>query len=162
MKDKIKERDELCQIVKTLKENGKKIVFTNGCFDILHIGHIRYLEKAKSLGDILIVGLNSDSSVQIIKGPLRPIIPQQERAEILSALSCVDYVTIFDEETPYQLISLILPHILVKGGDWTKETTIGKEVVEREGGEVIILPLVGGVSTTNIINAILKRYEKRD
>lgn len=162
MKDKIKKRDELCQIVKTLKENGKKIVFTNGCFDILHIGHIRYLEKAKSLGDILIVGLNSDSSVQIIKGPLRPIIPQQERAEILSALSCVDYVTIFDEETPYKLISMILPHILVKGGDWTKETTIGKEVVEREGGEVIILPFVGGVSTTNIINAILKRYEKRD
>lgn len=162
MREKIKEREELRHIVESLKSNCKKIVFTNGCFDILHVGHVRYLEMAKSLGDILIVGINSDRSVRAIKGPLRPILPEQERAEIIAGLGCTDYVTIFDEETPYELISTIIPHILVKGGDWTKETTVGKEVVEREGGEVIILPLVEGASTTNIINTILKRYEKRN
>ncbi len=162
MREKIKEREELRHIVEYLKSNSKKIVFTNGCFDILHVGHVRYLEMAKSLGDVLIVGINSDRSVRAIKGPLRPILPEQERAEIIAGLGCTDYVTIFDEETPYELISIIIPHILVKGGDWTKETIVGKEVVEREGGEVIILPLVEGASTTNIINTILKRYEKRN
>lgn len=162
MKEKIKQRGELQKIVELLKSYGKRIVFTNGCFDILHVGHVRYLEKAKTLGDILIVGINSDKSVRSIKGPTRPILPEQDRAEIIAGLGCVDYVTIFDEETPYELISTITPHILVKGGDWTKETTVGKEVVEREGGEVIILPLVEGASTTNIINTILKRYEKRN
>ncbi len=162
MREKIKEREELRHIVESLKSDGKKIVFTNGCFDILHVGHVRYLEMAKSLGDVLIVGINSDRSVRAIKGPFRPILPEQERAEIIAGLGCTDYVTIFDEETPYELISTITPHILVKGGDWTKETTVGKEVVEREGGEVIILPLVEGASTTNIINTILKRYEKRN
>ncbi len=162
MREKIKEREELRHIVESLKSNGKRVVFTNGCFDILHVGHVRYLEMAKSLGDVLIVGINSDRSVRAIKGPLRPILPEQERAEIIAGLGCTDYVTIFDEDTPYELISTITPHILVKGGDWTKETTVGKEVVEREGGEVIILPLVEGASTTNIINIILKRYEKRN
>lgn len=162
MKEKIKQREELLQIVEILKSQGKKIVFTNGCFDILHVGHIRYLEKSKTLGDILIVGINSDRSVRAIKGPQRPILPEHERSEIISGLGCVDYVTIFDEETPYGLISTIKPHILVKGGDWKKETIVGKDVVEKGGGEVVILPLVEGASTTNIINSILKRYEKRD
>jgi D-beta-D-heptose 7-phosphate kinase/D-beta-D-heptose 1-phosphate adenosyltransferase len=162
MKEKIKEREGLLRILADLKKNGKRIVFTNGCFDILHIGHIRYLEDAKSLGDILVVGVNSDHSVQILKGPERPILPEKERAEILSGLWCVDYITIFNEPTPLELISLLQPHILVKGGDWTKETTVGREVVERLGGEVVILPFIEGSSTSNLVETILKRYEKRD
>jgi len=162
MKEKIKEREVLLRILDDLKKNGKRIVFTNGCFDILHIGHIRYLEDAKSLGDILVVGLNSDYSVRILKGPERPILPEKERAEILSGLWCVDYITIFNEPTPLELISLLQPHILVKGGDWTKETTVGREVVERLGGKVVILPFIEGSSSSNLIETILKRYEKRD
>lgn len=161
MKEKIKERQELSQIVESLKQEGKRIVFTNGCFDLLHLGHVRYLEKAKSLGDILVVGVNSDRSVRELKGPNRPILPAEERAEILSGLGCVDYVTIFDEVDPLELISSLLPHILVKGGDWTRETTVGRDVVERAGGKVVILPFVKGISTSNLINTILKRYEKR-
>ena len=161
MREKIKAKEDLRRIVNNLKAKGKRIVFTNGCFDLLHVGHIRYLEEAKALGDILVVGINSDRSVRNIKGPLRPILPEEERAEILSGLGCVDYITIFDEADPLELISSLQPHILVKGGDWTKETTVGKEVVERSGGEVIILPFVQGASTSNLIEAILERYEKR-
>jgi len=161
MKEKVKTKGDLQRIIKDLKAKGKRIVFTNGCFDLLHLGHVRYLEKAKSLGDILVVGVNSDLSVRSLKGPGRPILPEEERAEILSGLACVDYVTIFNELTPLELISSLEPHILVKGGDWTKETTVGKEVIERSGGEVVILPLVEGSSTSNIIGTILKRYEKR-
>ena len=162
MKEKIKERKDLQRIIEDLKKNGKRIVFTNGCFDLLHVGHIRYLEKGKSFGDVLIVGVNSDQSVRILKGPKRPILPEGERAEILSGLGCVDYITLFDEPTPLELISFLQPHILVKGGDWTKETTVGKEVVERSGGEVVIIPFIEGSSTSNLIETILKRYEKRD
>jgi len=162
MKEKIKERKDLQRIIEDLKKNGKRIVFTNGCFDLLHVGHIRYLEKGKSFGDVLIVGVNSDQSVRILKGPKRPILPEGERAEILSGLGCVDYITLFDEPTPLELISFLQPHILVKGGDWTKETTVGKEVVERLGGEVVIIPFIEGSSTSNLIETILKRYEKRD
>lgn len=161
MKEKIKEREEIQRIVMTLKAKGKRIVFTNGCFDLIHVGHVRYLEKAKSLGDILIVGVNSDHSVKTLKGPKRPIIPEEERAEILSGLWCVDYITLFDEPTPLELIAQIQPHILVKGGDWTKETTIGKEIVEASGGEVIILPFVEGHSTSDLINTILSRYGEK-
>lgn len=161
MKEKIKTKEDLHRIVEDLKKKGKRIVFTNGCFDLLHLGHIRYLEKAKSLGDILVVGVNSDRSVQSLKGPERPILPEEERAEILSGLECVDYITLFDELTPLELISSLQPHILVKGGDWAKETTVGREVVERSGGEVVILPFVEGSSTSNLIETILKRYEKR-
>ena len=161
MKQKIKTREEVRNIIQDLKAKGKRIVFTNGCFDFLHLGHIRYLEKAKTLGDILVVGVNSDHSVQNLKGPKRPILPEEERAEILSGLGCVDYITIFDEEDPLELISTLQPDILVKGGDWTKETTVGREVVERSGGEVVILPFVEGASTSNLIDTILKRYEKR-
>ena len=161
MKEKIKTKEYLRRIIQDLKAKGKRIVFTNGCFDLLHLGHIRYLEKAKTLGDILVVGVNSDHSVQNLKGPKRPILPEEERAEILSGLGCVDYITIFDEEDPLELISTLQPDILVKGGDWTKETTVGREVVERSGGEVVILPFVEGASTSNLIDTILKRYEKR-
>src|SRR4030043_1175196 len=116
MKEKIKGREELHRIIKDLKAKGKKIVFTNGCFDLLHVGHIRYLEEAKALGDILVVGINSDQSVRRIKGPYRPILPEEERAEILSGLGCVDYVTIFDEADHLELVSSLQPHILVTGG----------------------------------------------
>jgi rfaE bifunctional protein nucleotidyltransferase chain/domain len=161
MKEKIRKREALRRIVEDLKTKGKRIVFTNGCFDLLHVGHIRYLEEAKSLGDTLVVGVNSDRSVRSLKGPNRPILPEEERAEILSGLESVNYITIFDEPTPLELISTLQPHILVKGGDWTKEATVGKEVVERSGGKVVILPFVEGSSTSNLIEAILKRYEKR-
>jgi D-beta-D-heptose 7-phosphate kinase/D-beta-D-heptose 1-phosphate adenosyltransferase len=161
MKQKILGKKELLRIIKNLKTGGKRIVFTNGCFDLLHIGHIRYLEKARTLGDILVVGVNSDSSVRILKGPKRPILPVKERAEILSGLGCVDYITIFNEQDPLKLITSLHPHILVKGGDWTKEQIVGGDVVERSGGRVVIIPFVKGTSTSNLIETILKKYEKR-
>jgi D-beta-D-heptose 7-phosphate kinase/D-beta-D-heptose 1-phosphate adenosyltransferase len=161
VREKVKKRDDLRGIIQDLKAKGKRIIFTNGCFDLLHIGHVRYLEEAKSLGDILVVGVNSDASVRGLKGPNRPILPEEERAEILSGLACVDYVTIFDEPTPSNLISLLLPHVLVKGGDWTKEETVGWETVERTGGEVVILSFVEGSSSSQLIETILKRFLKK-
>ena len=129
MKQKIKERKKLLGIIKELRAKGKRIVFTNGCFDLLHVGHVRYLKKAKTLGDVLIVGVNSDTSVRKLKGPKRPILPEEERVEILSGLGCVDYVTLFAEMDPLKLITSLRPDILVKGGDWTKEQIVGREVV---------------------------------
>ncbi len=161
MKEKIKDRKELLRIIKNLKAKGKQIVFTNGCFDLLHLGHVRYLEEAKALGDVLVVGVNSDSSVRKLKGPKRPILPEGERTEILSGLGCVDYITIFNEADPLKLITSLKPNLLVKGGDWTREQIVGREVVERSGGEVVIIPFVKGASTSNVIDTILKRYEKR-
>ena len=161
MKQKIRERKTLLRIIKDLKAKGKRIVFTNGCFDLLHIGHIRYLEEAKALGDVLVVGVNSDSSVRKLKGSKRPVLPEEERTEILSGLGCVDYITIFDERDPLKLITSLHPDVLVKGRDWTKDQIVGSEVVERSGGEVVILPFVQGASTSNLINIILKKYEKR-
>ena len=161
MKQKIKEREELLRIIKDLKAKGKRIVFTNGCFDLLHIGHIRYLEEAKTLGDVLVVGMNSDSSVRKLKGPKRPLLPIKERAEILSGLGCVDYITIFDDLDPLKLITSLQPNVLVKGGDWTKEQIVGAKIVEQSGGTVVIIPFVKGASTTTLIETILKRYEKR-
>jgi D-beta-D-heptose 7-phosphate kinase/D-beta-D-heptose 1-phosphate adenosyltransferase len=161
MKGKIKTREELQRLIHNLKKNGKRIVFTNGCFDILHVGHVRYLEQAKSLGDVLVVGINSDRSVRGLKGPRRPIFPVEERGEILSGLGCADYITVFDEPTPFELISLLQPDVLVKGGDWTPEQVVGREVVEGSGGRVVILPFVEGSSTTNIIDVILEKYEER-
>ena len=160
MKQKIKGRKTLLRIMKDLKAKGKRIVFTNGCFDLLHIGHIRYLEEAKTLGDVLVVGVNSDSSVRKLKGPKRPILPEEERTETLSGLGCVDYITLFDEIDPLKLITSLQPDVLVKGGDWTKEQTVGREVVKRSGGEVVILPFVQGASTSTLIETILKKYEK--
>ena len=160
MEEKIRARRELLKIIKDLRTKGKRIVFTNGCFDLLHIGHVRYLEKAKALGDVLVVGVNSDASVRKLKGPKRPILPEEERAGILSGLGCVDYITIFSEIDPLKLIASLRPNVLVKGGDWTKEQTVGKEVVERSGGEVIILPFVKGASTSTLIETILKKHEE--
>ena len=137
MRNKIKTKDELRDILEGLKRRGKKIVFTNGCFDILHVGHVRCLEEASKLADTLVVALNSDRSVQTIKGPPKPFTPEAARAEVLSALACVDYVVIFDEPDPLELITFLKPNVLVKGGDWTSETTIGREVVEKAGGKVV-------------------------
>ena len=160
MKQKLKAREDLIQIVKDLKAKKKRIVFTNGCFDLLHVGHVRYLEEAKVLGDVLIVGVNSDASVRKLKGPKRPILPEKERTEILSGLGCVDYVTVFDEADPLNLITSLQPNVLAKGGDWRKDQIVGKEVVERSGGEVVVIPFVKNASTSSLIETILKRYEK--
>jgi len=162
MRKKVKEKNDLCEILERLKAKGKRVVFTNGCFDLFHAGHLRYLERAKTLGDILIVGVNSDASVQRLKGPRRPVLPLEERMELLSGLECVDYVVSFDEPTPLELITVLKPHILVKGGDWSKETIVGKEVVERLGGEVVALPFIEGNSTSHLIETILERYANRN
>jgi rfaE bifunctional protein nucleotidyltransferase chain/domain len=155
---KIKELKELLSIVEKLKKEKKRIVFTNGCFDLLHPGHIRLLRQAKSLGDILIIGLNSDSSVKQIKASARPIIKQEERAEILAALEMVDYIVVFHEADPAKLISAIMPDVLVKGGDWAKEDIIGRQTVEENGGQVYPLPYYGEYSTSRIIDIILCRF----
>ena len=141
-----------------LKRSGKRIVFTNGCFDILHPGHARYLYAARDLGDHLIVALNSDRSVRAIKGSKRPIFPENMRAELLAALGCVNGVVIFDEDTPLRIIKTILPHILVKGGDWQEDRIIGADVVKAAGGEVRRITFVKGHSTTDIIERIVRRY----
>ena len=137
---------------------GKRVVFTNGCFDLLHIGHIHCLREAKKLGDFLIVGLNSDSSMKRVKGERRPIVPQGERATILASLEMVDYVCIFDEETPYRLITLLQPDYIVKGGDWKPEDVVGKDIVESRGGRVVTVKIVEEKSTKGLIQRILERY----
>jgi len=136
------------------KRNGRKIVFTNGCFDLLHPGHIRSLEQARALGDTLIVGLNSDASVRELKGPGRPVLPESERAEILAALESVDAVVVFNELTPREIISTLLPDVLVKGGDWAGDEIIGREEVEAAGGRVVSVPVVPGYSTSAILEKI--------
>jgi rfaE bifunctional protein nucleotidyltransferase chain/domain len=136
------------------KRNGRRVVFTNGCFDVLHPGHIRTLEHARELGDALIVGINSDASVQQLKGAGRPLIPQNERAEILAALASVDAVVIFNEPTPRETIAALLPDVLVKGGDWADNKIIGREEVEAAGGRVVSIPVVPGYSTTEILRKI--------
>jgi D-beta-D-heptose 7-phosphate kinase/D-beta-D-heptose 1-phosphate adenosyltransferase len=160
MKEKIKKREELKKILVTHQKEGKKIVFTNGCYELIHVGHVRYLEEAKRYGDILVVAVNSDSSVKQLKGDKRPLIPEQERAEVLSALSCVDYVVIFDELDPHEIITYLKPNVLVKGGDWTVDTIIGRDIVEASGGKVISLPYIEGpsASTSKIIERIVERY----
>ena len=152
----IKRFTEIEKISRRLKREGKKVVFTNGCFDILHTGHIRLLNKAKLLGDILIVGVNTDASVRRLKGKGRPFIKEKDRAEILSSLKMVDYVVLFPQDTPLELIKKIKPYILVKGSDYKTEEVVGREIVEREGGSVYIFPLVKGVSTTEIAKRIKK------
>ena len=147
-------RSELPIYISALKAQKKSIVFTNGCFDILHIGHIHYLEAAKSLGDVLIIGVNTDKSVSDLKGPERPINQQDDRANVLSALRAVDVVVLFDESTPLSLISEIMPDILVKGGDYTLETIVGADIVLAHQGKVEIIPFVDGKSTSSIINKI--------
>jgi rfaE bifunctional protein nucleotidyltransferase chain/domain len=136
------------------KRNGRRVVFTNGCFDLLHPGHIRSLELARQLGDALIIGLNSDASVRKLKGPGRPVTTERERAEILAALECVDAVVIFDDLTPREVIAALLPDVLVKGGDWRGDQIVGREVVEAAGGRVVSVPVLPGYSTTAILRRI--------
>jgi len=158
MREKIKSWDELKEIVDRAKKSGRKVVFTNGCFDLIHVGHTRYLQEAKKYGDIFIVAVNSDSSVRALKGDSRPIVHEDERAEVLAALGCVDYVTIFSELDPLKLITYLKPDFLVKGGDWAADSIIGKEVVEAEGGRVIRVSVIEGAATTNIVQRIIDRY----
>jgi rfaE bifunctional protein nucleotidyltransferase chain/domain len=150
-KNKIIERTKIKDVILRLKGQGKKIVFTNGCFDLIHVGHIRYLSEAKNLGDVLVIGVNTDESVSRIK-PGRPIIPETQRAEVLSALSMVDYIVMFGEDTPYELIKEVQPDVLVKGADWKREDIVGSDIVK----EVYTIPLVEGVSTSEIIEKIIK------
>ena len=157
---KIVNLDQLVRIRKRAKRDHQKVVFTNGCFDILHRGHIQCLKKAKSFGDLLIVGLNSDSSVKKLKGKGRPIMPQEDRAEILASLGMVDYVCIFEEETPQKIIYALIPDVLVKGGDYKKKKIVGKEVVKSHGGRVFTVKEIKAKSTKNIINKIVARYRK--
>ena len=154
--EKLYNRAELVAARAEWRRAGKTVVFTNGCYDILHPGHIRLLEQARSLGDILILGLNTDSSVARMKGPTRPLIPETERAELAASLAAVDAVTLFDEDTPRQLIAALLPDILVKGADWT-HFIAGREEVEAAGGRVLTLPLEPGCSTTTLVEALLAR-----
>ena len=142
-----------------LRRAGRRVVFTNGCFDLLHPGHVRYLQQARALGDALIVAINSDRSVRHVKGEGRPILNEDERAEIISALGCVDYVTIFDDPTPREIIAVLLPDILVKGGDWEPDRIIGRHEVESAGGKVLSLPYVEGSSTTDVIERIIRSHE---
>ena len=144
-------QDDLIVAVAGHKRNGQGVVFTNGCFDLLHPGHVRTLEQARALGDLLIVAINGDASVRALKGPGRPVIPQDERAEILATLAAVDYVTIFDEPTPRELIARLLPNVLVKGGDWGPDEIVGREEVEAAGGRVASIPIEPGYSTTEIL-----------
>lgn len=155
---KIKNLDVLTAIITAEKARGKKVVFTNGCFDLLHAGHVKYLQKARGLGDLLVLGLNSDASVRRLKGDKRPLIGEDERAHILAALDCIDYVVLFDQDTPLELITALKPLILAKGGDYTAEGVVGKDVVEEYGGRVELVSFVDGKSTTNIIDRILERY----
>lgn len=144
--------EEFLEIRKRLKEEGKKVVFTNGCFDIIHRGHVDYLNRAKALGDYLVVALNSDESVRRLKGEGRPINKLEDRAFVVANLKAVDFVVSFDEDTPFEIISAIIPDVLVKGGDWSIENIVGRDIVEANGGKVYSLPYVENYSTTNIIN----------
>ena len=155
LKDKIKSLDELGPLVRKLKQQGKRIVFTNGCFDILHAGHVNLLEEARSQGDVLVVAINSDDSVRGLKGAARPIVPQLQRSEVIAALGAVDYVVVFSEPDPLAVIRAVEPQVLVKGGDWAAETIVGRDVVERGGGRVLTIPLKHGASTTDIIERVL-------
>jgi glycerol-3-phosphate cytidylyltransferase len=152
-------RETARRLSRSLHVQGQKLVFTNGCFDILHIGHVKYLEKAKSLGDVLMVGINSDRSAKILKGPGRPLITEEERAKIISSLYSVDYAIIFDEETPIQLISELKPNIHVKGGDYTMQNLPEYNIVYSYGGKIKILSYINGKSTTNIIKQIISTYD---
>jgi len=157
---KIKSLNEVVEERIRLRDLGKKLVFTNGCFDILHVGHVRYLNQARSLGDALVVGVNSDRSVRKIKGESRPIVPESERAEVLAALACVDLVFIFDDPTPKRVIDAIVPDVLVKGADWGISEIVGRDTVESAGGVVLNVPLVEGSSTTEIIHKVVERFGK--
>jgi rfaE bifunctional protein nucleotidyltransferase chain/domain len=151
---KLKNLEDLKVIAADARREGKKVVFTNGCFDLLHRGHVHVLREAKACGDLLITGINSDNSVKQIKGPARPVLPESDRSELLAALEMVDYVVLFDEPDPYQVIAAIRPDVLVKGGDWSGAKIIGADLVEEAGGRVVMIPYIKGFSTTEIIERI--------
>ena len=159
---KIYHRSELASVLQQLKTEGKTAVTTNGCFDVLHLGHLRYLQAARQLGDLLVVAVNSDSSVRQLKGENRPLVPEGERAEMLAGLECVDYVVIFPELTPIDLLSELKPNIHVKGGDYKLEQLVERDVVEANGGKVVVGLNVPGKSTTNLIQVICERYKETD
>lgn len=152
--------DQLRTERERLRQAGRRVVFTNGCFDLIHPGHVNYLRQARRLGDALIVALNSDRSVRELKGERRPILNQDERAEVIAAFECVDYVTIFDEPTPREIIAALLPDVLVKGGDWGVDQIVGREEVEAAGGKVLSLPFIEGCSTSDVIERIVRRYSR--
>ncbi len=152
----IVDRSQLTSLCAEFRAQHRRVVFTNGCFDILHRGHVSYLKQARDLGDLLVIGLNTDASVKALKGPTRPINNELDRAYVLDALRCVDYVCLFDEATPLELIRACLPSILVKGGDYTPDTVVGAPLVREHGGEVRILPFVDGKSTSAIIEKIMR------
>ncbi len=154
MSGKLKTAEELKAICAQARAKGKKTVFTNGCFDLLHRGHLHTLRAAKACGDILIVGINSDRSVKGLKGAGRPILPESDRAELIGALEMVDYVVLFDEADPYNLISALMPEVLAKGGDWGRDKIVGSDIVEQNGGTVAVIPYLQGFSTTEIIERI--------
>ena len=158
MKNKFKTLHELKATLDAIKKTGNKVVFTNGCFDLLHVGHTRYLKEAKLIGDYLVIAINSDKSVRGLKGDNRPIVPETERAELLAALDVVDFVTIFDESDPYNVINELKPDFLVKGGDWGESEIIGSDIVTENGGKVVRLPYIEGSSSTNIVETIIERY----
>ena len=152
--DKVKTVNELASIAAEARANGRTVVFTNGCFDLLHRGHIHMLRQAKAQGDLLIVALNSDLSVRAIKGTSRPIMPESDRIELIAALEMVDYVVVYDDPDPYKLIAAIKPNVLAKGGDWSADKIIGADIVEKNGGRVEVIPYLAGFSTTEIIERI--------
>jgi D-glycero-beta-D-manno-heptose 1-phosphate adenylyltransferase len=158
MRSKLLTQEKARQQIQIWQKEGKKVVFTNGCFDILHAGHVRYLTAARGLGDALVIGLNSDDSVRRLKGPNRPVSCQEDRSEVLAALGVVDIVTLFDEDTPESMIGLLLPDVLVKGADWQVERIAGAATVLAHGGSVRTVPLLEGRSTTGIIETIIKLY----
>ncbi len=155
MSNKIVTKEQLVEQLKALRARGARIVFTNGCFDLMHVGHTRYLQSARALGDLLVVGVNSDDSVRSLeKAPDRPIVNEAQRAEVVAALGCVDFVVVFSEPDPKALITAVQPDVLVKGGDWSLDRIIGRDVVEARGGKVQTIPLVPGLSTTALIHRI--------
>jgi D-glycero-beta-D-manno-heptose 1-phosphate adenylyltransferase len=156
--EKILSSDLLQKEVAAQKAFGKRIVFTNGCFDILHAGHVRYLTAARAEGDLLVIGLNSDASVKVIKGPKKPLVTESHRAEVLAGLACVDHVVVFDEPDPYRLIRMIVPDVLVKGADWAENEIVGADIVTKNGGRVVRVKLLPDVSTTKIIEKIVETY----
>ncbi len=162
MISKILKVKELVQKLDVLRDSGQRIVFTNGCFDILHVGHVRYLIAARSEGDVLVVGLNSDASVRTIKPGNRPIVNQNQRAEVLASLACVDYVTVFDEPDPLNLIRAVNPDVLVKGADWEEGDIVGADVVKDHGGKVVRVDFVPDISTSRIIQKIVKNHQAKD
>lgn len=153
-RDKVVDRASVVARVAEARRAGKRVVFTNGCFDLMHVGHVRYLAAARDAGDLLVVAINDDASVRRLKGPERPLVPEGARAEVLAALAAVDYVTIFGEDTPAELIAALLPDVLVKGADWAPDQVVGREVVEAHGGRVLLIPVVEGFSTTALVERL--------